>query len=237
MQAAAARARVEVTRFTKLHRFLQFSVMTGYLLTHPLPRADGHAMQRERTHDLEPTSKRAACAALLSTVSATTLIMGFVLVVVGAPGVSRAAPRETRVAAAQAAPVGTEVTTSSTSTTTHPALEWAPPLPPPPAIAPPAPPAVATDCTDALEYLAAHAAPGFISSCESGSALGHYGFTCWNVEGVCPQGARIIHIACPAPFVYQNEAHNSWALLGERSGIDPYGQGNPAEQSFCDRYR
>ena len=53
----------------------------------------------------------------------------------------------------------------------------------------------------------------------------------------CGNGGRIIHIACPAPFVYQNEAHNSWALIRQRSGIDPYGQGNPSEQTFCDRYR
>ena len=63
------------------------------------------------------------------------------------------------------------------------------------------------------------------------------GFTCWNVAPQCGEGGRVIHIACPAPFVYQNEAHNSWALIGQRSGIDPYGQGSPAEQASCDRFR
>ena len=69
------------------------------------------------------------------------------------------------------------------------------------------------------------------------SPIGHYGHTCWNVAGVCPDGAKFIHIACPAPFVYMNEAHNSWTLIGEGSGFDTYGQGNPAERAFCDRHR
>ena len=50
-------------------------------------------------------------------------------------------------------------------------------------------------------------------------------------------GLRIVHIACPAPFVYMNEAHNSWVVVGERSGIDPFGQGTPAEQAFCNQHR
>ena len=98
-------------------------------------------------------------------------------------------------------------------------------------------PAVTTTCADALGYLAVHAAPGFAASCEPGNSMGRFGYTCWNVAPQCGDGGRVIHIACPAPFVYQNEAHNSWALLGQRSGIDPYGQGSPAEQAFCDRYR
>jgi hypothetical protein len=113
----------------------------------------------------------------------------------------------------------------------------APPAPAPlPASSPPAP-AVTTDCADALAYLGTHAAPGFATACSPGSALGHYGFTCLNVSGMCPNGARLIRIACPAPFVYMNEAHNSWTLIGRRSGIDPYGQGTPAEQAVCNRFR
>ena len=76
-----------------------------------------------------------------------------------------------------------------------------------------------------------------MDSCGDGSSLGHYGFTCTNVAGMCPNGAKIIHIACPAPFVYMNEAHNSWTLTGQGSGIDIYGQGTPAEKAFCDPHR
>lgn len=98
-------------------------------------------------------------------------------------------------------------------------------------------PAVTTTCADALGYLASHAALGFVASCGPGNSMGRFGYTCWNVAPQCGDGGRVIHIACPAPFVYQNEAHNSWALLGQRAGIDPYGQGSAAEQAFCDRYR
>ena len=128
------------------------------------------------------------------------------------------------------------------TTTTVPAPV---PSPAPTIVAPtPAPivpaseaPAITTTCSDALGYLASHAAPGFVASCGPGGSLGRYGYTCWNVAPQCGDGGRVIHIACPAPFVYQNEAHNSWALIGQSSGIDPYGQGSPAEQAFCDRYR
>ena len=108
--------------------------------------------------------------------------------------------------------------------------------PPPTTVALPAP-VVATTCAEALAYLAAHQAPGFVDSCADGSAFGHLGFTCWNTAGMCPSGAKIIRIACPAPFVYMNEAHNSWTLIGQGSGIDPYGEGGPSEQAFCDQLR
>lgn len=94
-----------------------------------------------------------------------------------------------------------------------------------------------TNCAEALNYLSSHAAPGFVASCSPGNSLGRYGFTCWNVAPQCGDGGRIIHIACPAPFVYQNEAHNSWALIGQGSGIDPYGQGTPSERPYCDNLR
>ena len=112
-------------------------------------------------------------------------------------------------------------------------------VPEPSATNPPAPTpaAVVTTCADALSYLARHAAPGFVASCSPGNSLGRYGFTCWNVAPHCGDGGRVIHVACPAAFVYQNEAHNSWALIGEGAGIDPFGQGNPAERAFCDNFR
>ena len=128
------------------------------------------------------------------------------------------------------APVGPTSTSSTSSTTAPPvsveAATAARPLP-----------AVTTNCRDALAYLAAHQAPGFVDSCGDGSALGHYGHTCFNVAGMCPDGAKFIHIACPAPFVYMNEAHNSWTLIGQASGFDIYGQGSPAERAFCDPHR
>ena len=108
---------------------------------------------------------------------------------------------------------------------------------PPSSSSSPPPPAVTTDCADALAYLAAHQAPGFVDVCGAGSALGHDGYTCWNTAGVCPDGGKVIHIACPAPFVYMNEAHNSWSLQGLRRGIDPYGQGSPAERAYCNQFR
>ncbi len=127
-------------------------------------------------------------------------------------------------------PVAVDAVAPLTSTTTPPvsveAARLARPLP-----------AVTTDCNDALAYLAAHQAPGFVDSCGDGSALGHYGHACWNVAGMCPDGAKFIHIACPAPFVYMNEAHNSWTLIGQASGFDTYGQGSPAERAFCDPHR
>lgn len=129
-----------------------------------------------------------------------------------------------------AAPVGSTSISSTSATTAPPvsveAATVARPLP-----------AVTTNCNDALAYLAAHQAPGFVDACGDGSALGHYGHTCFNVAGMCPDGAKFIHIACPAPFVYMNESHNSWTLIGRASGFDIYGQGSPAERAFCDRHR
>ncbi|MGZ6907821.1 MAG: hypothetical protein ACXVJ7_09120 [Acidimicrobiia bacterium] len=142
----------------------------------------------------------------------------------------------TTVAATVGAAVAAPSTTSpapvaSPTTLALPPTTVAPPPPPPPP-----PPAVTTGCGEALAYLAAHQAPGFADTCADGSALGHYGFTCADVPGMCPD-VRIIHIACPAPFVYMNEAHNSWVVIGQASGIDPYGQGTGAERAFCDAHR
>jgi hypothetical protein len=131
----------------------------------------------------------------------------------------------------------------ATSTTRPPVAVAVPPITAPvitvPAAAAAAPAPAApftTTCADASAYLASHQAPGFVDTCAPGSALGHYGYTCVNVVGRC-EGVRIIHVACPAPFVYMNEAHNSWSLIGQRSGIDPYGQGSASEQAACDRFR
>lgn len=126
---------------------------------------------------------------------------------------------------------------SSTSSTTVPSAPATPVVPVTvrTADAPPAP-AVSVSCADALAYLATHQAPGFTDTCADGSAQGHLGYTCVNQPGRC-EGERFIRIACPAPFVYMNEAHNSWVLLGERSGIDPYGQGSDAERAACDAHR
>ena len=118
-------------------------------------------------------------------------------------------------------------TTTTTTTTAAQAVA---------AVAPSPAPAVTTGCADALAYLAAHQAPGFVDTCADGSALGHYGFSCADVPGMCP-GVRIVHIACPAPFVYMNEAHNSWVVIGQGSGIDPFGQGSPTEQTSCNAHR
>jgi hypothetical protein len=143
---------------------------------------------------------------------------------------------------ASIAPASTS-SSATTASTTRPSPSTTAPSTASPAAAvlpltgPVSPPVVTATCSGALAYLAAHQAPGFSASCGSGTALGRYGWTCWNVAGMCPNGAKIIHIACPAPFVYMNEAHNSWTLIGERSGIDPYGQGTRAEQAFCNAYR
>jgi hypothetical protein len=133
-------------------------------------------------------------------------------------GVEVLGARESRPAPPAAAPSTAAPTTTTTTVTRVPS------------------PVVATSCADALAYLATHQAPGFTDLCADGSALGHLGVTCVNEPGMCP-GRRVVHIACPAPFVYMNEAHNSWVLTGERSGVDPYGQGSDAERAACAPHR
>ena len=76
-------------------------------------------------------------------------------------------------------------------------------------------------CGAALAYLAANAAPGFTFQCP-GNAFGNQAMTCMNHAPQCP-GQRIIAIAVPCAAAYMNEAHNSWVLIGQASGIDPYG--------------
>jgi hypothetical protein len=133
---------------------------------------------------------------------------------------------------------GTSTTTTTVTTAPPPptTTTTVAPAPPVPAAAAVSRPAVSTSCTEALAYLAAHQAPGFTDSCADGSAFGHLGVTCVNQAGMC-EGRRYIHIACPAPFVYMNEAHNSWTLTGTGSGIDPYGQGRDAERAACASHR
>ena len=130
----------------------------------------------------------------------------------------------------------TTVTTApppSSTTTTNPTVASAPLVA---TAAPVRQPAVPGSCAEALAYLAAHQAPGFTDSCFDGSAFGHLGVTCVNQPGMCT-GQRIIRIACPAPFVYMNEAHNSWVLLGRSTGIDPYGQGTAEQRAACGSHR
>jgi hypothetical protein len=76
-------------------------------------------------------------------------------------------------------------------------------------------------CAAALAYLAAHSAPGFTFECP-GYAMGNQAMTCVNHAPECA-GQKIIAIAVPCAAAYMNEAHNSWVLIGQATGIDPYG--------------
>ena len=81
-------------------------------------------------------------------------------------------------------------------------------------------PATASGCSAALEYLNAHAAPGFAFECP-GDAQGHQAMT------TCVSGAsacsiqRLIVIADPCPAAYMNEASNSWDLIGASCSSRP----------------
>jgi len=86
-------------------------------------------------------------------------------------------------------------------------------------------------CGAALAYLAAHAAPGFISLCPHADGGYQATTTCVGAPQ-CEQGTAFIWIADPCPAAYMNEASNSWVLVGRSSArIDPYGYcgepGNP----------
>jgi hypothetical protein len=76
-------------------------------------------------------------------------------------------------------------------------------------------------CPAALAYLAAYAAPAFVSSCP-GDAGGHQARTiCWTA---LPCQSGTIAIADPCPAAYMNEASNSWVLTGvSKAPVDPYG--------------
>lgn len=121
-----------------------------------------------------------------------------------------------------------------TPTTTTP-----PPPPPPPAPSPPPPsppptsPSTAAPgwgCGPALDYLAAHSAPGFSASCP-GPDDGHQATTTAYFSNGTVTGTIGIEVPCPA--AYMNEAHNSWVLRSKYLGtpipdglgavIDPYG--------------
>jgi hypothetical protein len=108
-----------------------------------------------------------------------------------------------------------------------------------PAGAAPAPPNLASaptgpdraSCAAALAYLAAHAAPGFVSTCPH-DAGGHQATTVCIRIATCVPGTGQIWIADPCPAAYMNEASNSWVLMGESDAPwDPYGYcgqpGNP----------
>jgi hypothetical protein len=80
----------------------------------------------------------------------------------------------------------------------------------------------AAKCAVALAYLKAHSAPEFHFECP-GYALGHQSMTCINVPGVCP-GSRLITLDTVCPASYENEASNSWVLIGQsKAPIDPFG--------------
>jgi hypothetical protein len=77
-------------------------------------------------------------------------------------------------------------------------------------------------CASAIAYLELHAAPGFRFECP-GYALGHQSMVCMNIPGVCP-GSKLIAISTVCPASYENEASNSWVLIGESDArIDPFG--------------
>ncbi|HZU81178.1 MAG TPA: hypothetical protein VE991_14765 [Acidimicrobiales bacterium] len=138
----------------------------------------------------------------------------------------------------QAAKVSTTsappVTIPPTTTTTAP-----PPPPTTTTTAPPPPPTTTSTapaaapgwgCSYALAYLAAHAAPGFTSSCP-GPNDGHQATTTALYSNGTVTGTIGIEVPCPA--AYMNEAHNSWVLRARYLGtsipdglgtvIDPYG--------------
>lgn len=132
-----------------------------------------------------------------------------------APKVAHSAPKP--VARPAPAPVRS-VNPPVPTTAEHPVIVEHPAPTPPPTPAVPS----GYGCAVALDYLATHAAPGFIHECP-GYAEGHQAMTCINVAGICP-GEKVIAIADPCPAAYMNEASNSWVLERLRSGaIDPYG--------------
>jgi hypothetical protein len=177
-----------------------------------------------------------AVGALVATAALLVVGVGARQVTDGTPlPAERAARVMSASSAATTFPSRTSTTTTSRPAPAPPPVTVAAP-PPAPALPPVTTPAPEGDCGAALAYLAAHEAPGFVATCGPGTAFGHYGVACWNAVD-CPDGQKIIHIACPLPFVYMNEAHNSWTLVGGGSGIDPHGQGTPAEQSYCNRLR
>jgi hypothetical protein len=154
-------------------------------------------------------------------------------------------------------PAATTTTTPAPTTTTAPAptttTTTAPPATPPAVLAstpPPAAPAAPAaapalpsyghatvwDCTAALAYLQAYAAPGFALDCP-GYAEGHEAMTCLHgtpqYPDACLNGPEIaISDACPE--AYMNESANSWLLTGQTAteqakfgvsydSIDPFG--------------
>jgi hypothetical protein len=191
------------------------------------------------------TRRRAVPAPTIRALAVLVMLAVALLWVTGALGATGASSRPTALRrsgvevlgeqVARPAVTTTTATTPVSSTTTGAPTSTAPRVPVPVTTgvtAAPARPAVAMSCADALAYLASHQAPGFTDVCSDGSAFGHLGVTCVNQPGMC-EGMRYVHIACPAPFVYMNEAHNSWVLTGQRTGIDPYGQGSAAERAAC----
>jgi hypothetical protein len=185
-----------------------------------------------------PRTRRARrCGRALAVIGAAAAMLWLAGACDDAAGPSRAAARSQVLGTQVTRPTTTSTTTSTTTTTTAPARPRTPvPAAPVAPVSAATPTGVGATCADALEYLAAHQAPGFTDVCADGSAFGHLGVTCVHTAGMCP-GTRFVHIACPAPFVYMNEAHNTWTLTGRRTGIDPYGQGTAAQRAACASHR
>ncbi len=103
-------------------------------------------------------------------------------------------------------------------------------------------------CGQALAYLRAHAAPGYVAYCpHSANWVGTQGradasqhnaaITCRNFPPVCPAGSKVIYIEVPCEAAYLNEAYNSTLFAADpnrvipMSELDPFGAcraaGNP----------
>lgn len=151
--------------------------------------------------------------------SETSVLAALQLWVAAHAGTSQAAPGPSRSAASPSPATSALVTTA--------------PTPAPPAAHAQA--ALTTShpsgCAAALAYLAAHAAPGFVSSCPHPDGAFQATTTCMNAPQ-CSPGTAFIWIADPCPAAYMNEASNSWVIVGQSSApIDPFGYcgqaGNP----------
>jgi len=127
---------------------------------------------------------------------------------------------------------------SSAPAVPHPSISIGPAAPAPARGTPTPAPAAAgstratptgSGCAAALAYLSAHAAPGFRLVCP-GDAGGYQALTCLG-QAPCGYDQAMIVIADPCPAAYMNEAHNSWVLLHEVTGV-PIPDGNPAVDPY-----
>jgi len=187
--------------------------------------------------------RRPRPAPILRALAVLVVLAVMLLGATGAIGPGAGSRRESRPRQRSTQVLGAATTRPPITTTTTPSTRPVPHAVTTAVIAPAIGPEIAgavtpptVSCAEALAYLAAHQAPGYTDTCGDGSAQGHLGYTCADTPGRC-EGQRFVRIACPAPFVYQNEAHNSWTLIGARTGIDPYGQGSASERAACAAHR